>query len=200
MMKDERRFRLTRRPRGDEVIMARPHRSKSIVDLTKLVDDKKVSQKTISEVMDELSYRTTPKAKKLLARLKKQHPSSGSDASEPVTTHRPRRGKQSRKSKPDDDSGDGVMPSETELLGPEAKDIAQRLAALRETYTEESEILAKWGITTALPEDLRTAILSQWVARLTEKPDQFGRSLATLEADTARLRKLAETAKMSSVE
>ena len=92
------------------------------------------------------------------------------------------------------------MPSETELLGPEAKDIAQRLAALRETYTEESEILAKWGITTALPEDLRTAILSQWVARLTEKPDQFGRTLATLEADTARLRKLAETAKMSSVE
>jgi hypothetical protein len=179
--------------------MARPHRSKSIVDLTKLVDDKKVAQKTISDVIDELSYRTTPKAKKLLARLKKQHPSSGSDASKPVTTHRPRREKQSRKSKPDDDSGDGVMPSETELLGPEAKDTAQRLAALRETYTEESEILAKWGITTALPADMRTATLSQWATKLGDKPDVFGRSIAALEVDISRLRQLAEFAKMEKM-
>jgi hypothetical protein len=192
MIYDERRFRQMRRPRRDEIIMVRPHRSMSIGDLTKIVDDKKVTQKTISEVIDELSHRTTPKAKKLLARLKRQNPSLDSRASKPDPTPRPSRGKQSRKSKPVDESGDGVVPRETESLGPEAKDAAQRLAALRETYTEESEILAKWGITTALPADMRAELLSRWKTKLTDQPDQLGRSLATLEVDVSRLRRLNE--------
>lgn len=199
-MKERLPSHLTPRLGSGEVVVARPHRSKSVVDLTKLVDDKRVTKSTIAEVIDELSFRTTPKAKKLLARLKKQNPSLDSGTSKPDTMPRPRRGHRSREPKPVDENGDGVVPRETESLGPEAKGDAQRLAALRETYTEESEVLAKWGITTALPEDMRTAILTQWAARLTEKPDQLGRSLATLEADAARLRKLAETAKMSTVE
>jgi len=187
-------------PSSGEVVMARPHRSKSIVQLTQLVDDKKVTKKTIAEVIDELSYRTTPKAKKLLVRLNKQHPSLVSGTAKPVPASCRTTKKRSRDLKQANDSDDGVIPRETELLGPEARDIVQRLAVLRETYTEEAEILARWGITTALPDEMRTQFLDQWKAKLTDESDRFGRSRATLEVDTARLRHLAEFGRMIEVD
>lgn len=164
-----------------------------------MVDDKKVTKKTISEVIDELSYRTTSKAKKLLDRLKKHNPSLVTGTTNSVPASRLPTGKGPSGSKQTSDSDDGIVPKETELLGPEARDIAQRLAALRETYTEEAEVLARWGITTALPNDMRAQLLAQWKTRMTDQPDQFGRSRAVLEADTARLRRLAEFGILNTV-
>lgn len=164
-----------------------------------MVDDKKVTKQTISEVIDELSYRTTSKAKKLLGRLEKLSPSLVTGTIKPVTAPRPPTGKGPSGSKQTSDSDDGIVPKETELLGPEARDTAQRLAALRETYTEEAEVLARWGITTALPNDMRTQLLAQWKTRMTDQPDQFGRSRVVLEADTARLRRLADFGILNTV-
>jgi len=179
--------------------MARPHRSKSIVQLTELVDDKNVTKKTILEVIDELSYRTTPKAKRLLARLQKKDPSLVTEVTKPVAASRRAAGRRSSSSKQANNSGDGVIPKETELLGPEARDIAQRLAVLRETYTEEAEFLARWGMTSALPGDMRAQVFKLWKSRLAGQPDEFGRSLASLEVDTARLRHLAEYGMLNEV-
>lgn len=179
--------------------MARPHRSKSIVQLTQLVDDKKVTKKTILEVIDELSYRTTPKAKRLLARLQKKNPSLVTEVTKPVAASRRAARRRSSSSKQANNSGDGVIPKETELLGPEARDTAQRLAVLRETYTEEAEFLARWGMTSALPDDMRAQVFKLWKARLADQPDEFGRSLASLEVDTERLRYLAEFGKLNEV-
>lgn len=157
-----------------------------------MVDDKKVTKQTISEVIDELSYRTTSKAKKLLDRLEKQNPSLVTGTIKPATARRRSTGKGPSGSEQASDSDDGIVPKETELLGSEARDTAQRLAVLRETYTEEAEVLARWGVTTALPNDMRAQLLAQWKTRMTDQPDQFGRSRVVLEADTARLRRLAE--------
>lgn len=179
--------------------MARPHRSKSIVQLTQLVDDKKVTKKTILEVIDELSYRTTPKAKRLLARLQKKNPSLVTEVTKPVAASRRAARRRSSSSKQANNSGDGVIPKETELLGPEARDTAQRLAVLRETYTEEAEFLARWGMTSALPDDMLAQVFKLWKARLADQPDEFGRSLASLEVDTERLRYLAEFGKLNEV-
>jgi len=179
--------------------MARPHRSKSIVQLTQLVDDKKVTKKTILEVIDELSYRTTPKAKRLLARLQKKNPSLVTEVTKPVAASRRAARRRSSSSKQTNNSGDGVIPKETELLGPEARDTAQRLAVLRETYTEEAEFLARWGMTSALPGDMRAQVFKLWKSRLAGQPDEFGRSLASLEVDTARLRHLAEYGMLNEV-
>lgn len=179
--------------------MARPHRSKSIVQLTELVDDKNVTKKTILEVIDELSYRTTPKAKRLLARLQKKDPSLVTEVTKPVAASRRAAGRRSSSSKQANNSGDGVIPKETELLGPEARDTAQRLAVLRETYTEEAEFLARWGMTSALPGDMRAQVFKLWKSRLAGQPDEFGRSLASLEVDTARLRHLAEYGMLNEV-
>lgn len=45
-----------------------------------------------------------------------------------------------------------------------------RYEALRETFTEEAEALARWGITPLLPPELRRILLEAWAERLRVEP------------------------------
>ena len=64
---------------------------------------------------------------------------------------------------------------------------ASLLAALRATFTLEAELLARWGMTPAMPEELREAVFRLWAERDGVGEDQFGRSAATLQRDRRRL-------------
>jgi hypothetical protein len=64
---------------------------------------------------------------------------------------------------------------------------ASLLAMLRATFTLEAELLARWGMTPAMPEDLREAVFRLWANRLGTAEDRFGRSDAALARDRRRL-------------
>ncbi len=64
---------------------------------------------------------------------------------------------------------------------------ASLLATLRATFTLEAELLARWGITPAMPEDLREAVFRLWANRLGTAEDRFGMSDAALARDRRRL-------------
>jgi hypothetical protein len=64
---------------------------------------------------------------------------------------------------------------------------ASLLATLRATFTLEAELLARWGMTPAMPEDLREAVFRLWAERVGVGEDQFGRSASTLQRDRRRL-------------
>ena len=64
---------------------------------------------------------------------------------------------------------------------------AARLALLRTTFTAEAEILAKWGMTPALPAEGRDRVASWWRTRLGRDSDAMGRSVDALERDLVLL-------------
>jgi hypothetical protein len=76
-------------------------------------------------------------------------------------------------------------------LGPEARDAVAQLKVLRETYTEGAELLARWGATTALPDDILSLLFDAWAEAVTDQPDEFGRSRVTLQRDMERWKSLS---------
>jgi hypothetical protein len=64
---------------------------------------------------------------------------------------------------------------------------SERLAILRSTFTAEAEILARWGVTPALPAECLAQVSDWWRAKLSGEPDLMGRSVASLERDLAQV-------------
>ena len=75
-------------------------------------------------------------------------------------------------------------------MPPEVFDREAALAALRETYTIGAEILARWGMTTAIDKELFEVVEEWWSGKVSDQPDRFGRSRSSLADDVSRLRSL----------
>ena len=161
----------------------RPHLSKSLVELTAIVDKSGVSSEILDEVVFELKHRKSAGAKKLLKRI--------SSSSRNLKPNRSASGKGSivaggGSNVSDVTSEETFTPATTPDVGPEAWDVAERLRALRETYTEGAELLARWGATTALPKAILEMLFEQWAILVSDVPDEYGRSHATLQLDLQR--------------
>jgi hypothetical protein len=61
---------------------------------------------------------------------------------------------------------------------------------LRDTFTEEGELLARWGMTPRLPQEMQASVFGLFVQRLAAGPLPDGRDAASLERDRARLASL----------
>jgi hypothetical protein len=151
-----------------------------IADLTDIVDDPGASSEIRDLVADELRRRSSPGARKLLARLggAVQRPSDEAAAS----GQRARVATSERRTP--------MARVSTVEPAPHVLDRDAILAALRETYSEGSEILARWGLTTAIPAALFDVVVTWWEESLTDEPDRFGRSKSRLSGDVARIRSL----------
>lgn len=158
--------------------MARPYMKLRIDELTAIADDPATSSETRARLIDELQYRSSPGARKLLARMR---PGGQPGARE------------GRRPAPRDPATGGLEvpiergPDERE---PEQVDRDALLAALRETYTMAAEILARWGMTSAIDGDLFEVVVRWWSGRVSEEPDEFGRSKSSLVDDVSRLHSL----------
>lgn len=154
--------------------MDRPLISLTIVDLTRMVDDPS-STADVGLVAAELRYRKSNAAKKLLARLDVAGPSR-------VTTAADER---VGSGLADDSTSQPTLEGKARPLGSDV-----RLSILRETYTEGAEILARWGMTTAIPDELFDLAVEWWRGCLGDAPDGFGRTVERLDEDVARVRSL----------
>lgn len=161
--------------------MTRPHMNSSLADLTSMVDDPESTPELVAEVAEELRHRSTKGARSLLARLECRSvtPVSGREAQRPRDDRTP----------PWVDET-SVIPTDTRVETEHSRDIATQFAALRATFTAESEILARWGLTSAMPDDMVRLVLEEWAGRLTDEPDGLGRSITSLSRDAARLAEL----------
>ena len=151
-----------------------------IAELTGLVDAPGTTAEVRELVAQELRHRSSPGARRLLARLGDGAEQSG-DASHPAGP------------RVVGAAGEERSPAPRVLKVEMAPHVIERdaiLAALRETYTEGSEILARWGVTTAMPADLFDVVVAWWEEVLTDEPDGLGRSVSRLSDDVARIRSL----------
>lgn len=160
--------------------MARPHVQKGIAELEKLVSGAAGDPMTINEVIAELRHRSTPRAKRLLTKLLDHSESKGS----------PARGRGTR---PPKASSDGAKKSTIEpqeggaVPSVVARTLEEAYELLRQTFTEDSEILARWGMTSVMPESIRKLVLEEWGKMVGTDPDEFGRTLERLTRDVERL-------------
>ena len=162
------------------VQVERPYMRLGIADLTDIVDDPGASSEIRDLVVDELRHRSSPGARRLLARLGGGVQRVGDET--PATG---RRGKVAANEK-----RVPVTRAPTIESAPHVVDRDAVLAALRETYSQGSEILARWGMTTAIPPALFDVVVAWWEESLTEDVDRFGRSKSRLSGDVARIRSL----------
>jgi hypothetical protein len=119
----------------------------------------------IDGIVDELQHRASPRAWKLLRRLAPDRsPVAGKQRSS-VANARDRRAA----SKPRTDA--------------EAKYLS-----LRTLFSAESEALARWGMTSLMPPEIRAAVFDMWRSALSARADAhpLGFGLADLKRDALR--------------
>ena len=161
--------------------MARPLVQKGIAELEELANGAERDPGTIREVIAELRHRSSPRAKRLLAELEGGNGNERPDRAKrkPTKGRTPPRGAAPGPEAPEPVSVAHATSSRT---------LEKAFALLRETFTEDSEILAKWGMTTSMPRDLRDLVFEHWSWRVGSKSDEFGRNAERLHADLDRLR------------
>lgn len=143
--------------------MPRPYMSRSAEQLEALFTDARGDRQRLETLKHELTHRTTRAARALLEQV------DAALAGRPPSTddHPTARGA------PPGQAAPISAPPDYELL--------------RASFTEEAEILSRWGMTSAIPDDLMSVVFDGWCARLTDSPDEFGRTAASVRDDRAKL-------------
>jgi len=144
---------------------------KRFPELQALFDRNKSDLAVLLSLRDELNHRDSPLAKQLRSqvelRIKLLHSTTGSKppASAPVVTP----------TAPAVEGGPGSSGGDTAL------------SRLRSTFTEEGELLARWGMTPSLPRHLQQLLIAAWREELRKSPTADGKSTTELEADLKRV-------------
>jgi hypothetical protein len=145
----------------------RQYMEKGIEDLRLIAKNNLGDSKIISEILDELENHRNSKGAARLARMIR----NGESLDAPVR----KRTAASSSSTGDEANVQPVLDGCTELLA--------RYETLRATFSERGEILARWGITDALPGDMKEQVALIWSDRVTDKEDAVGRTLKKLASD-----------------
>lgn len=137
----------------------------------------------IADLVDELEHRQTARAKKLLATL------TGDTGKRAPNRQGARHVRQDKNRTTTKETQEAHRETSAVTTAPDTalrtQDEAYRV--LRETFTEESERLAKWGMTSAMPSSLRRMVFREWKKLVSETTDEFGRSSSQLMLDSNML-------------
>lgn len=195
---------------------ARPYQSSSVTDLKALVEAKPLDRPLLETVLQELALRRTQKAvdlrrfvealvvagaattaaptgaratprKATRAGVPQREPSRRPEGA--VTPPRRARGTSSTKAAVDPAPADVAVTAATDSPRPSGLGLEERHALLRETFTLEAEVLARWGMTPLLPQVLRERVVALWRAHLQEHGaagHPYGLTLTHLENDLGR--------------
>jgi hypothetical protein len=143
----------------------RPLRKLRVEEMERLVESSPGDIDLRKAVLAELKHRSTASARQLAGRLGEKS-KSGRRASSPRVE---------------------PQPSSAPIVATREPDQRCSLEILRAAFTLEAELLARWGMTAAMPEELREAVFRLWAERVGVGEDQFGRSASTLQRDRRRL-------------
>ncbi len=160
--------------------MPRPYMSRSAEQLEALFTDAHGDQQRLETLQHELKHRTSRAARALLEKV------DAALAGRPASTddHPTAQGTPSEQAAPtlsNPIAQDRPSQPGTPLAAPPDYEL------LRASFTEEAEILSRWGMTSAIPDDLMSMVFDGWCARLTDSPDEFGRTAAFARDDRAKL-------------
>lgn len=135
-------------------MVQRIYMSKSIIQLREIALQNLHDSTVILNLRHELSYRSTKSARQLLTEI-----DSGTTISAPGPP--PLAQVVSEMTTADHEMDHGL---------------ASRYEELRQTFTVKGSLLSRWGMTEIMPKDFMQAVIELWSTRITDVPDQFGRT------------------------
>ena len=141
----------------------RPYSTFGIEKLEALAIEKNHDEITLKKIKHELTFRNTRASRKLASQLE-----LGEEIQERRAPQRNSRQVNEENKEP-------------------ASDFEFRYEALRRTFTEKSSILAKWGVSELLPQDILLKVFAFWKTKCDEEPDSYGRSKSSLMEDMIKL-------------
>lgn len=163
----------------------RPYSKSRVEELEALALASAQDAVVLRNLLLELECRKTPRAVKLRQKVQEALTRSGDGASKPSATAAPNRAKPVAASGPRPQAA-AVADAAfyVPLTDPE---VAQCLKALRDTFTPRGELLARWGMTESLPDELIEVVIREW-KRLLKNPEAAqGRSSRDLDRDFDRI-------------
>lgn len=169
--------------------MTRPLQSFRVDELNRRFGSARGERSTLLQLQAELKLRSTPSARDLLHKVKRAianlpaHPPA-----QPTPTPPP------RVVAPTGSSSIGQRPPAAGS-GASASQAPIDYELLRKSFTAESELLARWGMTASIPDDLMERVFSNWVERLTSTPDQWGRTVDSARRDLAKVKEIRRLAR-----
>jgi len=173
--------------------MTRPLMSLRVDQLTMKFRNAGGDIEALRALSAELGYRKTSTAKALLREVDaqlgrlSQKPSTGTKTIAPQTPDKEDPYKSKTRRRQVTEEAPRTLPVDYELL--------------RKTFSAESELLARWGMTSTIPDDFMSVVFDGWCDRLTDSPDEFGRTVDSAREDRAqlaRMRKAGPTATPST--
>jgi len=162
---------------GADPVAARPYASYTIARMEQLASASDDDPEVLERLLAELEHRTVPRARRLRSRLERTVGVSKGAPLPPVT----KRGASAET--------DGTEATAAEVASAEFESLRQTYELLRATFTVEAEVLARWGMTSAMPQDLQELVFGEWMKRLSEEPDEAARSTWTLQEDRLHVRR-----------
>lgn len=166
---------------------ARPYSPLKIGQLEELARLGRDDPEVLRRLIAELEQRKSPRARLLRSELENldQSPAEGT----------PVRGRTRNRSRPiplssaepaQEVTVDAVFPTVPAPVE-EREALLRKYESLRATFTVEAELLARWGMTAALPRDMQELMFEEWRKRLQSGPDEAGRSADALAEDRVRI-------------
>ncbi|WP_422391368.1 hypothetical protein [Arthrobacter sp. N1] len=135
----------------------------------------------------ELELRKSPRARLLKSQLENQDQSRLDGAPVRSRTRNTSRPAPLPPAKPTQEvTVNAVFPTVPSPAG-EDEALLRKYESLRATFTVEAELLARWGMTAALPRDMQELMFKEWCKRLQSGPDEVGRSADALAEDRLRI-------------
>jgi hypothetical protein len=128
--------------------------SKSVIQLREIALENLHDPSVIVKLKHELSFRTTKAARQLLAEI-----DSGAAISPPV---------QPPKAQVISEAITTDFAVDNELI--------YRYEELRQTFTVKGSLLSRWGMTELMPNEFMQEIVKLWSNKISDTPDQYGRT------------------------
>jgi hypothetical protein len=132
----------------------------------------------------ELEHRSTQAAKKLQAQIENQLAILKEDPHPKGNESKRNRRRPEPRSAPEPEA--------------EAPAVGEAHDALRSTFSEEGELLARWGMSPLLPDDLFESFIEAWRTWLRQRTTADGRSTPEFDADVQRIRAIRKERKAST--
>ncbi len=164
---------------------ARPYRQSPVKDLEELFLAHAQDALFLRNLLAELECRTTPRAVRLRQKVEDALARSGDGASRRSATATPSRAKPIAAREPRPQAA--VVAEGTFCVPLTVPEEVECLKALRDTFTPRGELLARWGMTESLPDELLEVVIREW-KRLLQNPETAqGRSTTDLDRDLDRI-------------
>ena len=163
----------------------RPYIKSRVEDLDALFLAHAQDAVVLRHLLAELENRTMPRAVKLREKVQQALTRSADGASKPSAMAAPARATPVVKSEP---RPKATAVAEAAFCVPlTVPEEAACLKALRATFTPRGELLARWGMTESLPDELIEVVVREW-KRLLKNPEAAqGRSSTDLDRDLDRI-------------